>query len=420
MIKYRHKGDKKMNNQQRASMIILLSMISKKIDLTKYTVPKLANTSFYQVKNAEEGIDFYISDFKDQELTKELKTVFHTVWQEYMGEYIPNESLLNNESFIIDKIGKIMLKYGKTHSVNDLVDAFDIYDDGLNIINDEFTVMQLAASFGNACIGDGENMKMQGYAEALLRAMSRVVDEEVEDVFKENKWAKRSDDISVKNSSRTKAKLLTYVLLNEAVGCAYYAHKLLGNAFCIALLDEEGQQHTTILHTKKHKELINQEFANKFYDMYLKQIGAGVPKDATISQKEELYVSHLAGRCSPNNACRYIMAFVDKIYQDVNFGEDQIVATAVALNMASYLEDENGELTNKNIGFRGKTKEDLEEIFNKNFDQVQHNPKEAFRRIARVYKAASKADKEAENLTNMVKGIMESLFGMGDEDPEKE
>ena len=110
MIKYRHKGVKKMNNQQRASMIILLSMISKKIDLTKYTVPKLANTSFYQVKNAEEGIDFYISDFKDQELTKELKTVFHTVWQEYMGEYIPNESLLNNESFIIDKIGKIMLK----------------------------------------------------------------------------------------------------------------------------------------------------------------------------------------------------------------------------------------------------------------------------------------------------------------------
>ncbi|MBQ3158196.1 MAG: hypothetical protein IJB98_00715 [Clostridia bacterium] len=410
-----------MQNQQRAGLIALLSIISNKTGFTKYTIPKLANTSFYQVKNDAEGVDFYITDFKNQELKKELKDVFHAVWKEYMGEYITDESLLDNESFVVDKIGKIIYKYSRTHSAEDFIKDIEVYNHKTNIINGEFSMLQIAESIGKSAIDDAEHLKQKYYMERLVDVMTEVVNDEAENLLNENRWALRKEDRVIRNGAKTKAKLITYAVLNGYVGSVYCANKLLGNTLSVGLFDKEGKEPQMVhFHTKKHKEFVNMEFAKMFYDMYLKNIKVEGVDKLSLEEKENIFVNHFAQRFNAEGACNYILGFVDNIYQDINFGEDQLVSTAVALNVASYLEDEDGGYKKCSKGYFGKNKKQLNELFEKNFEQAEQNPKEAWKRIAAAYRVSTATKREVDDITQMVKGMMEKLFGLDGEQPENE
>lgn len=403
-----------MENKQRASLIILLSMISKKTILTKFNVPKLANTSFYNVANKYDDIDFYISDFNDQDLKNELKVVFNSVWNEYMGEYVTDESLLEKDSFIFEKTGRLLYRYAQKHTVEEFIKDFECYNDSLNALNNEFAVMQLAEHFGRAGIEEKEMLKQKYYAETLFNAMNEAVYEEQEGFLDENKWAKREEDSVIKPGAKTKAKLLTYAILNGVVGVGYFSNKLLGNAFCVGITDRDGQSITTF-HTKKHKELINQEFANKFFNSYLKTVGVNVEQDASLEEKEKLFVKKFTSMFNPENACAYLMAYVDKMVTEVNFGEDQIVSTAVALNVADAL-DGGTEGKKVPFGFARMSKEELTKVFDENFEFAKNQPKEAYARISKAYKLAKRTNREVNDIMDLVKGVLGEIFGNEDEE----
>lgn len=409
-----------ITNSQKASLIILLSTISNKTILTKYTFPKFANTSCYQVKNANDGVDFYITDFSGQDLGDELKQVFNSVWHEYMGEYILNESQLDSDKFIINKVGRLLAKYKNTNSVDKFLRDISVYDQKNNLIDDEFAVIMLAECFGKACLDDIESLKQPYFTERLFDLMKDVVLEEVEKAISENKWAYSPNDNEIGESSKVKAKLLTYVILNGVVDCAIGTNKMLGNTLCLSMINDSGEVQTTSFHTKQGKELVNNEFAAKLYARYFKALGIKGMEELSLAKQEEKFVAEFSKRYDPTNAAEYIITFVDKICAATNLGEDQVVTMAAALNTASYLDskDEFGQDTN--MGFYGKDKADIDEILEENFALAKSNPKEAAKRIKAAYSKASNIYKHSKNISNIIKDIMDSFFNFGDSDPEKE
>ena len=407
------------NNSTRAGLIIFLSALSKKTILTKVTIPKLANTSYYQVENKNDDINFFITDYKNQDLSNELKAVFNSVWHEYMGEYIFDERALDNDKFILDKIGRIVLKYAKNNSTEKLLETLDVYNQKANIVNGELYALSFAECFGKACVAEMENLKDSYFMERLYCHMESVVAEEMNEIIERNSWAAGEDEKEIGESAKVKAKLFTYAALNGYVECAICTNRILGNAFCLGVQNENGEIEMLSFHTKKGKSAINDEFADKFYTKYLKTVEEPA-ENLSLEEKEAKFAERFVERYDPANAARFMIAFVETIIGQVNFGEDQVVATALALNVANYLEtkDEFGRSTK--MGFVGKEKEELDEIFEENFELARTNSNEAMKKIGQSYIWAKQVLKKSESMKDVIENMLKSLFGSEKPDEENE
>lgn len=393
-----------LSNINKLSMSISLALMSEKYSLTRYRMIQARNTSIYEIKSLEDGKS-YIIGFDEE---KDYSEMFGEILKNVISERFPKRRQptldeLNDSTFASKKYIDIVNSFSLdaesgTEEYSLQKKAFDrISSNMIEMcdIGEELNHLSLETRTIADAIFITDKTLMHRYAsndiillsdlEEQLRANNSGIQHQKDMMAKEFPWVNESEanqpDFELEKAI---ARTLTYnFITSDTPTIAMNADENLGNTLFFISGFKNNQEISFILHNRETLRKDFEEYRDLLYSEIMCRHGFTSPEAFDTNAKEALTFAILKDNMKPYSS--YLNAYLRAMdLQGLNFGRDQRILGAVALNIISLygLDESLTDLSNLEK-FNNK---EVSEIFEKNYEMIKTSPTLAYQLVKKLEK----------------------------------
>ena len=384
----------KLNNNQKTSLSIALALMSKDIEFSRYNIKAVQNKSVYTINN-HGGINYTIDFSNNKNSNQMFRDLIYYLSVERDMDICPTLEELKNDDLALTQFAKILnsfidhgpddtvldyqkKKYEVTQLLNKIKTVAEM-SEVANILNDEFLTLDSASFILHQCIVNkfdkntlNDEEDVISWLEACQEGNKIHINEfktlnEINWVDEKKTTYPHTSDAFNKNI----AKLITLCILNPEVFCAIEAIGQFDNTIQFRTLFNTSYDSQMFIHDRQHAVTDFMNFRRNLYDQILNKNGFTETENIKDSEKEKIVFDII--KTNPKINIGYF-GYYKSAMEDlsINFGRDQRILGAVALNLASVMGGYN--ITNDLSNLKDMDFDEVSDIFNRNYELISRHP----------------------------------------------